>query len=86
MKRTEGAAGCFTAPVLLPALAEFFEDHDILENLQAFVSDHARRIYGVTPPERAVTLEEAPWTVPPRYGSVVPVNAGQTLRWRVVES
>lgn len=83
MKRTEGAAGCFTAPVLLPALAEFFEDHDILDRLQGFVSDHARRIYGVNPPERRVTLEEETWTVPPRYGSVVPVNAGQTMRWRV---
>jgi dihydroorotase len=85
MKRTEGAAGCFTAPVLLPMLAQFFEDHDILDQLQAFVSDHAQRIYGVTPPERVVTLEQAEWTVPPRYGSIVPVNAGETLRWQVSE-
>jgi dihydroorotase len=84
MKRTEGMAGCFTAPMALPMLAQFFEDHDKLELLQAFVSDHARRIYRLSPPERRVTLEREEWTVPPRFGSVVPVNAGETLRWSVV--
>ncbi len=82
-KRTEGAAGCFTAPVLLPKLAQFFEDHGILDQLQAFVSDNARRIYRLTPPAREVVLEEAVWTVPPRYGSIVPFNPGEILRWRV---
>jgi len=82
-KRTEGAAGCFTAPVLLPSLARFFEDHDILDRLQAFVSDHARRIYRLTPPEKTVVLEPRSWTVPPRFGSIVPVHANETLRWRV---
>ncbi|MDF3130456.1 dihydroorotase [Kiritimatiellaeota bacterium B1221] len=83
MKRTEGMAGCFTAPMLLPMLAEFFEDHDELELMQAFVSDNARRIYGVTPPERTVVLTREAWVVPPRYGSIVPVNAGQTIRWKL---
>lgn len=86
IKRTEGMAGCFTSPMLLPMLAEFFEDHDRLDLMQAFVSDHARRIYGVTPPPRTVVLEPREWTVPPRYGSVVPVNAGQTLRWKLAEN
>lgn len=83
LKRTEGMAGCFTAPVLLPKLVQFFEDHDRLELLQAFVSDHARRIYCLRPPERTVTLLQEEWTVPPRYGSIVPVNAGELLRWKL---
>ncbi|MGA0332812.1 MAG: dihydroorotase [Kiritimatiellia bacterium] len=83
IKRTEGMAGCFTSPVLLPLLAAFFEEHDRLDLLQAFVSDHAQKIYRVSPPQRNVILTPEPWTVPPRYGSVVPVNAGETLRWRV---
>ncbi|WFB35908.1 dihydroorotase [Kiritimatiellota bacterium B12222] len=83
LKRTEGMAGCFTAPVLLPMLAQFFEDHEALELLQAFVSDNARRIYRLSPPERTVVLEREAWTVPPRYGSIVPVNAGETLRWKL---
>lgn len=82
-KRTEGAAGCFTAPVLLPCLAEFFEDNGALDKLQAFVSDNARRVYRLNPPEREVRLVESTWTVPPRYGSIVPFNAGATLRWKL---
>jgi dihydroorotase len=84
LKRTEGMAGCFTAPMLLPMLAQFFEDHDKLDLMQAFVSDHAQKIYRVDPPRRQVVLEQREWTVPPRYGSVVPVNAGETLRWNLV--
>ena len=82
-KRTEGAAGCFTAPILLPRLAEFFEDHGLLDQLQAFVSDNAQRIYRLDPPRRSVVLEARTWTVPPRYGSIVPMNAGAHLRWKV---
>jgi len=78
------AAGVFTAPVALPALAQLFDRHGKLDNLQAFVSDNARRIYGITPPETTVTLEKSPFTVPKTYGEVVPMFAGETLEWRVV--
>ncbi len=77
------AAGVFTAPVILPLLAELFARHNTLSSLQAFVSDNARRIYGFTPPAKPVTLVEQPWQVPERYGDVVPFYAGQTLRWQV---
>jgi dihydroorotase len=73
----------FTAPVALPLLAELFERHDALDRLQAFVSDNARRIYGVTPPRKVVELEKAAWSVPERYGNVVPFQAGKSLAWRV---
>lgn len=85
MKRTEGMAGCFTTPVLLPMLAEFFEDHDAMDRFEPFVCDRARDIYPrITVPERTVVLENTEWTVPPRFGSIVPVNPGETLRWKVV--
>lgn len=77
------AAGVFTAPVILPMLVELFAQHGALSQLQAFVSDTARRIYRISPPARTVTLEPEPWVVPARYGEVVPLCAGQTLRWRV---
>lgn len=79
------AAGVFTAPVILPLLVELFAQHDALAQLQAFVSDNAQRIYAITPPKRAIQLVESPWTVPARYGDVVPFYAGQTLRWRVAD-
>ncbi|WP_457597362.1 dihydroorotase [Hydrogenimonas sp.] len=79
------AAGVFTAPLALPALAQLFESHGALGRLQAFVSDNARRIYGVNPPEKEVILEKSPYLVPEIYeGTVVPMFAGQSLQWRVL--
>jgi dihydroorotase len=78
------AAGVFSAPVALPLLVEIFAQHNALDRLQAFVSDNAQRIYGVTPPHKTIVLQREPWTVPPRYGDVAPYYAGRTIEWRVV--
>ena len=81
------AAGVFTAPLALPRLAELFAAHGALENLQAFVSDNACRIYGLTPVQKKVTLTNTPMQVPASYRSfgqqVVPMYAGQELSWSV---
>lgn len=77
------AAGVFTAPIALAALAELFARHQALDRLQAFVSDNARRIYGLTPPPKRVELEPVAWVTPERYGEVIPFLAGQPLTWRV---
>jgi len=79
------AAGIFSAPVALAALAALFEDMGALDRLQAFVSDRACAAYGLTPMARDVRLERREWTVPQNIGSVVPYLAGQTLNWRVVD-
>ncbi|MCP5096183.1 MAG: dihydroorotase [Chloroflexi bacterium] len=79
------AAGVFTAPIALQVLAGLFEEHDALDNLQAFVSDNAQRIYAVTPPQKRVCLQKGDFVVPETYGNVVPFMAGQTLTWRVAE-
>lgn len=78
------AAGIFSAPVALPALAGLFEELGALDLLQSFVSDRACAAYGLSPMDRTVRLEHGVWTVPERFGSVVPYLAGQTLDWRVV--
>lgn len=80
----DGAAGVFSAPVALPLLAELFDRHGALANLQRFVSDTARQVYGLTPPRKRVTLARRSWQVPERYGDVVPLYAGQTLAWQVI--
>ena len=81
------AAGVFTAPLALPRLAELFAAHGALENLQAFVSDNACRIYGLTPVQKKVTLTNTPMQVPASYRSfgqqVVPMYAGKELSWSV---
>ncbi len=81
------AAGVFTAPIALQALAQLFEKHDALEKLQPFVSDNAKSIYGIEPPKKEVVLENSPYLVPEIYdGTVVPMFAGQSLGWRVVSA
>lgn len=77
------AAGVFTAPILLPLLADLFERHGALDKLQQFVSDNAIRHYRLTPPSTTVTLERTPMTIPPSYGDVVPMWAGRQLPWSV---
>ncbi len=81
------AAGVFTAPLSLPRLAALFEEHGALDKLQGFVSDNACRIYGITPPEKIVTLERQEMQVPPAYEAhgqkVVPMEAGGSIAWRV---
>ncbi|MFK5882281.1 MAG: dihydroorotase [Sulfurospirillum sp.] len=77
------AAGVFTAPVALQALAMLFEKHKSLDNLQAFVSDNARKIYEYEPIEKVVILEKIPFRVPKSYGDVVPMFAAQELSWSI---
>jgi len=75
------AAGVFSAPVALPLLAQLFQSHNKLENLQAFVSDNAQKIYGITPPKKVVTLKQKEFEIPKSYGDVVPFMAGKKINW-----
>jgi dihydroorotase len=79
------AAGVFTAPIILPMLAELFVRHGAESNLQAFVSDNAQRLYNVNPPRTTVRLVDEPMDIPSSYGEVIPMWAGGTLSWSVAE-
>ncbi|WP_235853136.1 dihydroorotase [Helicobacter labacensis] len=78
------AAGVFSAPILLEALATLFESHHALDRLQAFVSDNARRIYNldqrVQLPLKTITLTKHPPTPPPIFD---PMPLSLPLRWRI---
>lgn len=81
------AAGVFTAPLALPALAMLFEKHGALDRLQNFVSGNARTLYSLNIPKRAVVLEKKEFIVPCSYEgygeTVVPMFAGERLPWCV---
>jgi len=77
------AAGVFTAPIALQVLCELFDAHGKLDNLQAFVSDNAQSIYGICPEFKEVVLAQEPFTVPEKYGEVVPMYAGETIGWSI---
>ena len=82
-----GCAGCYTAHAALELYAEAFETAGALDKLEAFASFHGADFYGLPRNGDTVTLAREAWTVPAEYvfGShvVVPLNAGQTMRWRL---
>ena len=80
------AAGVFTAPIALQVLAELFENENApVENLQAFISGNAQRIYGVEPLQKTVVLEKKPFTVPSDYNGVVPMYADEEIAYSIKE-
>ncbi|MEO1941948.1 MAG: dihydroorotase [Campylobacterales bacterium] len=79
--KLKGAAGVFSAPVALPLLAHFFDGD--WKGLQRFISDNARRNFNLQIPEKEVEILEIPWEVPHIVGEVIPLLAGERLRFRV---
>lgn len=77
------AAGVFTAPIALQLLCEVFDKHGKLENLQAFVSDNAQRIYDICPEFKEVILSKREFKVPETYKGVVPMYAGEKIAWSI---
>lgn len=77
------AAGIFTAPIVLQALAGLFEEHGALENLQFFVSDNARKIYNYEPIEKEVILEKKIFLVPESYENIIPMLGGSEISWSI---
>ncbi len=80
--KLKGAAGIFSAPVILPALAEFF-DGDI-ETFQKFISDNARENFNIQVPEKKVELIEEEWMAPYIIGNVKPMFAGKKFKFKVL--
>lgn len=82
-----GCAGCYTAPAALPLYAEAFEDAGALDRLEGFASHFGADFYRLPRNRSRITLVRAPWTLPAEYpfgdDSIVPLRAGETLRWRV---
>jgi dihydroorotase len=82
-----GCAGIFSAHAALELCAEAFEDAGALGALQGFTSQHGADFYGLPRNPDTVTLVREPWTVPSAFafgdGEVVPLRAGETVRWRL---
>ena len=80
------AAGVFTAPIALQVLTELFVEYSTIENLQAFISDNAQKIYNhIDIIKKTVTLEKKDFIVPQKYADVVPMYAGETLAYSITE-
>jgi dihydroorotase len=82
-----GCAGCYTAASALELYAEAFEDAEALDRLEAFASIHGADFYRLPRNTAKVTLRREPWSLPAELPlgeqAIVPLRAGETLRWRL---
>ena len=78
-----GCAGVFTAPVVMPVLAQVFEAADALDRLEQFTSVSGARFYGLPLNEGTLELQRLPHIVPQDHHGVVPFLAGRQLEWSV---
>jgi dihydroorotase len=86
-ERACGCAGIYSAHAALELYAEVLEDAGALHRLEAFAAEFGPRFYGLPLNEDFITLRRESWTVPDAYpfgsDTVVPMRAGEMLRWRV---
>jgi dihydroorotase len=82
-----GCAGCYTAYAAIELYAEIFDDLGALDKLEAFASHYGPDFYGLPRNTDEITLVKKEWQVPTEmpFGSdvIVPLRAGETLRWKL---
>lgn len=77
------AAGVYSSPVAVAALAGLFDEAGRLGELEGFLSSRGAAFYKLPPPEGRLSLERREWLVPEEIDGVVPMLAGKTLAWNV---
>jgi len=84
-----GCAGIFTAHAALELYAEAFEQVGALGRLEGFASRFGADFYRLTHNREHIRLVREAWRVPSSYGfardQLVPLRAGETVAWRVVD-
>ena len=84
-----GCAGCYSAHSAIELYAEAFEAAGALDMLEAFASFHGADFYGLPRNTRQITLRKEEWQVPAsvEFGEhrLVPLRAGETMKWKLVE-
>lgn len=88
-----GAAGIFTAPVLMPLLVQFFEKHSpqgeldqqAIDLMESFTCRKGAEFYGLPVNSGVLTMERKTRRVPPQCGAAVPLWAGRELEWSIAE-
>jgi len=85
-----GCAGCYTALHAMALYATAFDTVGQLDKLEGFASVHGPAFYGLPVNQGELVLERQayriPETLPVGAASLVPLAAGETLPWRVVDT
>jgi len=84
-----GCAGCYTAHAALELYAEVFEHAGALDKLEGFASCFGADYYGLPRNTGKITLRKDEWQMPETVGfgehRLVPLRAGETMQWKLVE-
>lgn len=82
-----GCAGCYTALHAMEMYTEAFAQAGALDKLEAFASLNGPAFYDLPVNEGTITLKREEWTLPETvpFGEhqLVPLNAGETIRWKM---
>jgi dihydroorotase len=83
-----GCAGCYTALHAMELYAQAFDAADALDKLEGFASFHGADFYGLPRNAESITLQRVSWELPAELpmgdATVVPLDAGGTLAWKMV--
>jgi dihydroorotase len=84
-----GCAGLYTAHAAIELYAEAFEDAGALDRLEGFASFFGPDFYGLPRNTDRIRLLREDWTAPESYpfgaDTVVPMRAGEVIRWRLAQ-
>jgi dihydroorotase len=84
-----GCAGCYSAHAAIELYTEVFEQAQALDKLEGFASFHGADFYGLPRNAGQITLHKTHWEVPKSYpfgdDQVVPLRAGQRIKWQLVK-
>jgi dihydroorotase len=84
-----GCAGCYTAHAAMELYAEAFEQLGALDKLEGFASFYGADYYGLPRNTDTITLRKEEWQVPATQGfgehQLVPLRAGEKMKWKLVE-
>jgi dihydroorotase len=82
-----GCAGCYTALHALELYAQAFDQAGALDKLEAFASFNGPAFYDLPRNQGSVTLRRENWTIPAELPmgdtTVVPLNSGETINWKM---
>ena len=82
-----GCAGIYSAHAAIELYAEAFDDAGALDKLEGFASFYGADFYGLPRNADTITLKRESWEVPASLtlgpDTLVPLRAGETIRWRL---
>lgn len=82
-----GCAGCYTALHAMELYTQAFEQAGALDQLEAFASFNGPDFYQLPRNSGSITLVREDWQIPAELPfadtSVVPLNSGETLHWKM---